>query len=80
MGKIPGAPGDRVQNIVAFIVMIFLAVLGFYLTIFVPATGANLDGFGLSGDFDILPVSILVISAIVAGVFPLTDSSDNRAL
>lgn len=67
MGQITRALSDLVQSIVAFVVMIILAIIGFYFTVFVVATGAALAGFSPSGDFVILSASLLVVAAIVAG-------------
>ena len=67
MGQITQALGELVQSIVAFIVMIVLGIIGFYLTVFVVATGGRLAGFDPSGDFVILSATLLVVAAILAG-------------
>lgn len=67
MGTVTQALGDLVQSIVAFVVMIVLAIIGFYFTVFVVSTGAGLAGFSPSGDFVILSASLLVVAAILAG-------------
>lgn len=67
MGQITRALSDLVQSTVAFIVMIILAVIGFFFTVFVVSTGASLAGFSPSGDFVVLSASLLVVAAIIAG-------------
>ena len=72
MGRVTSALGELVQSIVAFVVMIILAIIGFYFTVFVVATGASLAGYSPSGDFVILSAALLVVAAILAGgVSPL---------
>lgn len=67
MGRITRAFGDLVESIVAFIVMILLAIVGFYFTVFVVSTGARLAGYDPSGDFVVLSAALLVVAAIIAG-------------
>ena len=67
MGAITDALSELVHNIVAFVVMIILAVVGFYFTVFVVSTGASLAGYSPSGDFVILSAALLVVAAILAG-------------
>ncbi|GAB3681763.1 hypothetical protein GCM10028857_06500 [Salinarchaeum chitinilyticum] len=60
--------GDLVQTIVTFAVLIVLAILAFYVTVFVVSTGAGLANYDPSGDFVVLSASILVVAALLGGV------------
>lgn len=80
MGQVTNALSELVQSIVAFIVMIVLAIIGFYFTVFVVGTGARLAGYSPSGDFVILSAALLVVAAILAGgVSPLGFLSQSTA-
>lgn len=67
MGTVPVAWSELVSKIVASIVMIGLAMVAFYFTVFVVATGAGFAGMTASGDFVVLSASLLVAAAIIAG-------------
>lgn len=67
MGKVTEALSELVTNIIAFIVMIVMAIVAFYFTVFVVATGAGFAGVTASGDFVVLSASLLVAAAIIAG-------------
>lgn len=67
MGQVTRALSDLVSSIVAFLVMIVLAIISFYFTVFVVATGAALAGYNPSGDFVVLSAALLVVAAILAG-------------
>ena len=67
VGGVTNAISDLVQSIVAFIVMIIKAIIGFYFTVFVVSTGATFAGYSPSGDFVVLSASLLVVAAILAG-------------
>lgn len=67
MGQVTSALSDLVQSIVAFIVMIIMAIVGFYFTVFVVSTGAAFAGYSPSGDFVVLSAALLVVAAILAG-------------
>lgn len=54
-------------HVVAFIVMIVLAILAFFVTTFVVSTGASLAGHSPSGDFIVLAAALLVAAAILGG-------------
>lgn len=60
--------GDLVQTAITFAVLIGLAILAFYVTVFVVATGAGLAGYDPSGDFVVLSASLLVVAALLGGV------------
>lgn len=67
MGKVSETLSELVRNIVAFVVMIVMAIVAFYFTVFVEATGAGFAGMTASGDFVVLSASLLVAAAILAG-------------
>ena len=56
--------GALVQTAITFIVLITLAILAFYVTVFVVSTGASLAGYDPSGDFVVLSASLLVVAAL----------------
>lgn len=56
------------QTVVTFVVLIALATLAFYVTVFVVSTGAGLAGYDPSGDFVVLSASLLVVAALLAGI------------
>lgn len=73
MGQITDTLSELVRNIVAFIVMIIMAIIAFYFTVFVVSTGARFAGMEASGDFVVLSATLLVAAAILAGgVSPLS--------
>ncbi len=69
MSKIVDAFTDLASNVVAFVVMLVLAVVTFFLTTFVVVQGASLAGVAEpSADFVVLSASILVSATILAGI------------
>lgn len=60
--------GGLVQTVVTFAVLILLAILAFYVTVFVVSTGAGLAGYSPSGDFVVLSAALLVVAALLGGV------------
>jgi len=60
--------GDLFQTAITFAVLIGLAILAFYVTVFVVSTGAGLAGYDPSGDFVVLSASLLVVAALLGGV------------
>ncbi len=56
------------QTVVTFLVLIVLAILAFYVTVFVVSTGASLAGYDPSGDFVVLAAALLVIAALFGGI------------
>lgn len=60
--------GFLAQTILTFIVLIVLAILAFYVTVFVVSTGAGLAGYDPSGDFVVLSASLLVVAALLGGI------------
>ena len=67
MGTVTNALGELVTNMVAFVVMIVMAIIAFYFTVFVVSTGASFAGMTASGDFVVLSAALLVAAAILAG-------------
>ncbi|MCU4741292.1 hypothetical protein OB955_13640 [Halobacteria archaeon AArc-m2/3/4] len=57
-----------VQTVVTFAVLIVLAILAFYVTVFVVSTGARLANYDPSGDFVVLAASLLVVAALLGGI------------
>lgn len=56
------------QTIATFLVLIVLAIVAFYVTVFVVSTGAELAGYDPSGDFVVLSAALLVIAALFGGL------------
>lgn len=59
--------GGLLASILSFLVMIVLAIVSFYFTVFVISAGAGFAGYDPSADFVVLSASLLVASAIIAG-------------
>lgn len=55
------------RSMIAFFVMIVLAVIGFFFTVFVVDFGAALAGREPTADFAVLSAAVLVASSIVGG-------------
>lgn len=66
MGALSQAAAAFVQNLVAFVLMIVLAIISFFFTVFVVDVGAGLAGHG-GDDFVVLAAALLVAAAILAG-------------
>lgn len=65
--------GELVRSIIAVIIMLVLAVISFYITVFIVQSGADIAGLSPGEDgFVVLAASILVAAAIVAGATPLS--------
>ena len=60
--------GTLAQTVITFIVLIVLAILAFYITVFFVSTGASLAGYDPSGDFVVLSASLLVVAALLGGI------------
>jgi len=70
--------GKLVGSIIAVIVMLILAVISFYITVFIVQAGADLAGLSPGEDgFVVLGAAILVGAAIVAGASPLSAIGDS---
>jgi len=73
MGTVTNALGGFVSNMVAFVVMIVMAIIAFYFTVFVVSTGASFAGMTASGDFVVLSAALLLVAAAIlaGGVSPV---------
>ena len=68
MSRLVRVLGGLVQSVVTFVVLIILAILAFYVTVFVVSTGAQLAGYDPSGDFVVLSAALLVVAALLGGI------------
>lgn len=66
MGAFGNAVSEFAQNFVAFVLMIVLAVISFFFTVFVVDLGASLAGYP-DDDFVVLSAALLVSAATLAG-------------
>lgn len=60
------ALSEFVQNLVAFVIMIILAIVSFFFTVFVVDMGASFAGYA-GNDYVVLSAALLVAAAIIAG-------------
>jgi restriction endonuclease Mrr len=60
------ALSEFVQNLVAFVLMIILAIVSFFFTVFVVNMGARFAGYG-GNEYVVLSATLLVAAAIIAG-------------
>lgn len=62
---------ELMENAVAFVVMILLGIVSFFVTVFVVQAGSGLAGYsGLnapSADFVVLSSALIVVASILAG-------------
>ena len=68
MSRLVSALGGLLQTVATFVVLIILAIVAFYVTVFAVSTGAELAGYDPSGDFVVLSASLLVIAALFGGL------------
>lgn len=68
MASIGGALSDLFGNVIAVIVLLVLAILGFFLTVFVVSSGAGVAGFAPSGDFVVLSAAIITAASVLGGI------------
>lgn len=66
MSSIGDALAGFVQNLVAFVLMFILAVVTFFITVFVVDLGAALAGYS-GNDYVVISAAVLVGAAIIAG-------------
>jgi len=62
----------QTTGILDSIVLLILAIISFFITVFIVQVGAGLAGYTPSGDFVVLSAAILAAGAIAAGASPLT--------
>jgi hypothetical protein len=67
MAEQPSVLGQIAGNLLAAALMIVLAVLSFFVTVFVVDAGANLAGMDPSDSLVVLSAAVLAGAAIVAG-------------
>lgn len=65
--KVIDALSELVGSVVAFVVMILLGIVSFFVTVFIVREGSQLAGYSASGDFVVLSASLIVVAAILAG-------------
>ena len=66
--SLPRVFGGLVQLVVTVGVLVVLAVVAFFVTVFVVSTGAELAGYDPSDDFVVLSASLLVVAALLGGI------------
>ncbi len=62
------ALSELVESVVAFVVMILLGVISFFITVFVVQAGAGLAGYSPSADFVVLSAALLVCASMLSGI------------
>jgi hypothetical protein len=67
MKKLGSFFGNLVVSVVSFLVMILLAILSYFVIVFVVAAGAGFAGVDPSADFLVLSATLIVVAAIIAG-------------
>lgn len=68
MSRLVRILGGLLRTVATFLVLIVLAIVAFYVTVFVVSTGAELAGYDPSGDFVVLSAALLVIAALFGGL------------
>jgi|APHM01.1.fsa_nt_gi hypothetical protein len=58
---------ELVENALAFIVMILLGIVSFFVTVFVVQAGSALAGYTPSADFVVISSALIVSASILAG-------------
>ena len=61
------ALAELFESVVAFVVMILLGVVSFFVTVFIVKYGADLAGYAPSGDFAVLSAALLVAASMLSG-------------
>lgn len=64
--------GDLAASIVAVLFLLVMAILSFFVTIFIVDAGAALAGYEPTGDFVTLSAAILSAGAILGGATPMS--------
>lgn len=65
--KVTEALSDLLENTVAFVVLILLGIVSFFVTVFVVQTGAGIAGYSPSGNYVVLSSALIVAASILAG-------------
>lgn len=58
---------NLVENVAAFVVLILLGIVSFFVTVFVVVIGSDLANVTASGDFVVLSAALIVVASILAG-------------
>ncbi len=61
------ALSDLVENVVAFVVLIILGIISFFITTFIVVAGADLAGVTASGDYVVLSAAVIVAASLLGG-------------
>ncbi|QGA79990.1 hypothetical protein [Candidatus Nanohalobium constans] len=61
------ALSDMVESVVAFVVLIILGIISFFITTFIVVAGADLAGVTAGGDFVVLSAAIIVAASLIGG-------------
>jgi hypothetical protein len=63
--------GDLATSIIAVLFLLVMAILSFFVTIFIVDAGAALAGYQPSGNFVTLSAAVLSAAAILGGATPM---------
>lgn len=63
--------GELASSVVAVLLLLVMAILSFFVTIFIVDAGASLAGYQPAGDFVTLSAAVLSAGAIVGGATPM---------
>lgn len=69
--------GALVSSIVAAAVMLGVAILSFFIAVFIVQVGAGIAGTTPDDGFVVLAAAVLATGAIVAGASPLATAGDD---
>jgi len=61
------ALSELLESVVAYVVMIVLGVVSFFVTVFIVKYGASLADYAPSGDFAVLAAALLVAASMLSG-------------
>ncbi|MFB6192663.1 MAG: hypothetical protein ABEK00_00255 [Candidatus Nanohaloarchaea archaeon] len=65
--SIMDALAELFESVVAYVVMILLGVVSFFVTVFMVKYGAELAGYAPGGDFAVLSAALLVAASMLSG-------------
>lgn len=65
--NLTNALSGLVESVVAYVVLILLGIVSFFVTTFVVTTGADLAGVSAGGDFVVLSSALIVAASMLAG-------------
>jgi len=58
---------DLVDSVIGFVASIVLAIIAFFITVFVVVQGADFANVTADGDFVVLSAALIVAASIIAG-------------